>query len=197
MPQRTLWLCWNNWHILVLIKWDHLAISKWQESDVLLGQPTFVLWSGNPQQDRALLSSSLTQQQLLRGSSMWPSTCWTVCPTTHSDRIFTTYLPQHNFDSMSVFLFTRRWLTVLLPPQAHNRPKPTSHLHFLATKHPFHLIWDAPLLSQSVMCCCYHWPHYVGMQSFLLLKGFNYSKTPSSHFLMHTNHMRFSFLLFS
>lgn len=96
-------------------------------------------WSENPKQDRALLSSSLTQHQLLRASSMWPSTCWTVCPTTRSDRIFTTYLPQHNFDPMSVFPFTRRWLTVLLPLQAHNRPKPTSHLHFLATKLPFDL----------------------------------------------------------
>ncbi len=55
---------------------------------------------------------------------------------------FTTYLPQHNFDSATRFPFTQRWPTVVLPLQAHVQPKSASCLDMnfflvLATKLPF------------------------------------------------------------
>lgn len=78
------------------------------------------LWSRNTRQDRALLPCSVTQERLFRGLSR------TVSPTTSPPCRFTTYLPQHNFDSR--FPFTQGWPTVVLPLQAHVQPKSASRL---------------------------------------------------------------------
>ncbi len=104
------------------------------------------LWSRNTKQDRALLPCSMTRERLFLGLSTWPSSYRTVSPTTSPPRRFTTYLPQHNFDSR--FPFTQRRPTVVMPLQAHVQPKSASRLDmncFLGFWWPnFHsiFIWD-------------------------------------------------------
>lgn len=98
--------------------WNHPAILN-DESDVIMDQTAFVFlvfdWGSGPE--------TQSRTELSWGLSLWPSSYWAVSPTTSPPYCFTTYLPQHNFDSTSRFPFTQGWPTVVLPLKAHVQPK--------------------------------------------------------------------------